>query len=228
MKQISYLAALLLTFSNQFAEAEQNPHQGMTVSAGVSVTQGLGVDIGYKLSEQSRLRISMYAWNYERTETVNDIFYEAELQVVHPGIFYDYRPFSTQEDGLRLSAGIIINSNDWTGDARPISNTFTINNIVYNSDDVGNLRGEVDFPALAPYLGIGYDLRFNKEWALTSDLGVIYQGDVDVHLSADGSLTSTPAFQTALREEERNILENDDIEKTKLWPVLKIALEYRF
>lgn len=227
MQRLTFGLIILILFLTNFSRADEGDYEGFAVAAGASVTQGLGIDIGYELTNKTRLRLGMYAWNYERTEAVNDIRYKADLKMVHPGIYLDYRPFSEQKEGLRLTTGLIFNSNNWKATATPINNTFTINKVVYNASTVGNLKSKVKFNDFAPYLGIGYDWRINGNWSLTSDLGATYQGSPQVSLTADGPISTNPMFQAILRQEERNIHEeiNNDV---KLWPVLKITLEYRF
>lgn len=225
MPMQSALVLLLMALAT-ICRAETTEYSDFVIGAGASVTQGVGIDIAQKISPKTRFRFSMYAWDYERTEIVEDIHYDAELEMIHPGFFVDYHPFSKQHKGLRLTAGLILNSNRWRGDAAPVNETFIIDGTTYRASDVGNLRGEIEFPLAAPYLGVGYDWKINNNWYFTSELGVVYQGIPEVKLSADGTLTREAVFQDALRREEANILE--DIEDVKAWPVLKISIEYNF
>ena len=61
---------------------------------------------------------------------------------------------------------------------------------------------------MAPYLGIGYDFSAFGKVGLNLDIGVLWQGDPDVTLTADGLLASDPTFLASL-ETERQALRGE-------------------
>lgn len=58
------------------------------------------------------------------------------------------------------------------------------------------------------------------------DFGVLWQGDPEVTLTADGALSGDPGFQAALEAERQEI--EEDMSDFKAMPVLQIGFVYKF
>ena len=91
---------------------------------------------------------------------------------------------------------------------------------------MGTLRSSSTFASTSPYLGFGFDFTVLDKVGLNLDLGVLWQGEPDVTLTADGLLASDPTFLAAL-EDERVQLE-DEVSDFKAWPVISIGFVYNF
>jgi len=60
---------------------------------------------------------------------------------------------------------------------------------------------------------------------VTLDIGVLlYASSPEVRLRANGSLSDTPEFQRALRDEEQDIQDS----LIQWWPVIAIGIAYQF
>ena len=66
----------------------------------------------------------------------------------------------------------------------------------------------------------------NGYLSLAFDLGVLYQGDPDVDLDADGTLSSDPTFRDALNDEREDI--EDDLSFLGFYPVVGVSANLRF
>ena len=61
---------------------------------------------------------------------------------------------------------------------------------------------------------------------LNLDLGVLWQGDPEVAINADGVLASDPIFQSALEAERQEL--DDEISDYKAWPVISLGFVVNF
>ena len=58
------------------------------------------------------------------------------------------------------------------------------------------------------------------------DLGVLWQGEPQVTMMADGLLAGDPLFQAALEQERRQL--QDEANDYKAWPVISLGFVYNF
>jgi len=78
---------------------------------------------------------------------------------------------------------------------------YEIGDQVYTADEVGELRGGMDYRALAPYFGIGWGNAAQSRIGFVVDLGIYYSGYAKSHLTATGPIASQPGFVDNLRRE---------------------------
>ena len=104
--------------------------------------------------------------------------------------------------------------------------TFEIGGTTYNASDVGTITSTTSFGSTAPYLGFGYDFTVMGRVGLIFDVGVLWQGDPDVSVTADGPISTQPAFLDSL-EAERLELE-DEVSDYKAWPVVSLGFVVNF
>lgn len=213
-------ALTALTCSN-LANAEAFDQLAVTAKIG---TLGFGIEATTPLTDQVNLRGGFNHWSKDDDDVKDDINYQINADLTTFGLMADWHPFN---NGFRASAGLYINNSDLSMDADS-SASYTIGDTVYTAAEVGKLRGSIDFNTIAPYLGIGWgnalssqgDLRFN------ADLGVLFQGNLDVELSATGTLASDPTFASDIAKEEEAL--QDDADDFELWPVISIGVSYSF
>lgn len=187
-------------------------------------TLGLGLEAGVRANEFFGARFGGNWLSLDFDRTINDVDYETEATLASLGALIDYHPF---KGGFRLSGGVRANFNkaDLTGTP---NEDVTIGDQTFAAADVGTLKGDASFRTFAPYLGLGYGATL-LEGALTIgfDLGVMYQGKADVDLDAEGGLLEGNAvLEDNLALEEGDI--EDDLEDYVVYPVVGLALIYRF
>jgi hypothetical protein len=88
------------------------------------------------------------------------------------------------------------------------------------------LRSTTFFEDVAPYLGFGFDFNVFGKVGLNLDLGVLWQGEPSVTLTADGTLENDQDFRDEL-ETERLELEAE-FEDYKAYPVLSLGFSVNF
>lgn len=187
-------------------------------------TLGVGGEVTTNLLPQLNVRGS-YQWlDLSVNADIEDIHYNADVELSNPMLLLDWYPF---DGALRLTGGVLFNGSDVALSGTP-AEPVEIGNTIYLPSQIGTLRGEADFDEIAPYVGIGWGNPLSEDghWSLSVDLGVAFIGSPNVTLSATGPFATDPAFQQNLAEEEEDI--EDELDKFRFYPVLSLALCYRF
>lgn len=182
-------------------------------------TLGVGVEGTFGLTDQFNARLGLNKFDFDRTETIDDIEYDLDLEWQSISLLADWHPFG---NSFRFTAGLMSNGNELTGSSTATS--VTIGDTTYPG--VG-LDAKLDFDATAPYLGVGWGnaLSAGKGWGFNVDVGVLFQGAGDVALTPTGPAAGLvdPADIAA---EERKF--EDDIKDYKYYPVFSFGVSYKF
>lgn len=192
-------------------------------------TLGAGLDVTVGMSESLALRLQANALNYEDDLNESDVDYSADLELRSAGLLLDWHPFSGV---FRVSLGAYWNGNEATAVGRPTDGTYVINGVTYNAADIGSLNGQVDFESVAPYFGIGFASapKAGRGVTFSFDLGVLYQGEPNVGLTATCGAGLPPATCTQLQSDvaaEQASLQ-EDLSDYKFYPVVSFGIGYRF
>lgn len=193
---------------------------GLGVKAG---TTGIGADLTFPLTETLNVRGGLYylsfSVNYEGDAENENV--DAKLKLEGFPLLLDWHPMN---GGFRVTAGAVINSNIIEGNA-----TNEAVELDGTDFDLSSFSAEASFDSVAPYFGIGWGNAIDQEgrWTFAFDLGLLYQGSVDITASA---VSANAAFQdivnTALEAEIRNI--EEDAKDYKFYPVVTLGVAYRF
>jgi hypothetical protein len=195
------------------------------VSAKVS-TLGLGAEVLTKITPRINARLGINTFDYDFSETESGIEYDIELQLSSCALLCDWHPF---EGGFRISGGLVLNNNELEMIGRQsASATYTIDDTIYTSDQVGTLKAEIDFNDIVPYAGIGWGNAFggDKRWGFVFGIGVVFQGSPEVSLTATGTSASDATFQAELANEKKQL--EDELEDFKYYPVIALSITYKF
>jgi hypothetical protein len=187
-------------------------------------TLGGGVEVISEIKPHVNFRIGGNAFNYDYTDTEEDIEYDFDLNLRSVSAIFDWHPF---KGGFKFSAGVLSNGNDLDMKAKSTA-TYTIGGTDYPGDQVGTLSGEVGFQSVAPYLGFGWGNAFgrDKRVGVVFDVGVLFQGMPKVDLSVDGTLADNEDFLANLAIEEQDLKE--ELEEFKYYPVISLGMTYSF
>ncbi|GAA5786181.1 hypothetical protein [Chitiniphilus shinanonensis] len=210
------------------AASASAPAQDTAIGIDLS-TLGVGGELTHRLTDQFNLRLNLNGLQLNRSDTLDNVDYDADIRLFTAGIIGDWIIPDTR---FRLSAGVFYNGNKADLTSKANDGTYRINGVTYDADDIGNLTGRVDFNRFSPYLGIGWGNPVAGDDALTFtfDLGVLYQGAAKLRLDANCDPDLPAAACQALQndvEAERARAE-DDIRDYRFWPVVKVGLNYRF
>ena len=196
---------------------------GVLLKAG---TLGAGLDVSKSISERLAVRLQANALNYNHDTTKSDVDYKAELELRSAGVLLDWHPFSGV---FRVSGGAYWNGNKATVTGRPTGNTYQINGQPYSSAEIGSLSGKIDFPSVAPYLGVGLASapKAGRGMTFSFDLGVLYQREPNVALRvACGTTGRCAQLQSDVAAEQVSL--QDDLKDFKFYPVASFGIGYRF
>ena len=215
--QSTAIVLLLTIFSAGPAQADNDFAVG--VKAG---TLGLGLEVIWQPLTYLDLRIGANAFKFTDDGDVASIYYDQELSLES---VYGTANIHFENSPMRVTVGYYSNGNELLLVNDQMLDQ-EIGGVIYPGAGIGTLSSTTVFANGAPYFGIGYDFAIGENFGLIADVGVLWQGDPEVTLTADGALSGDPGFQAAL-EAERQELE-DDLSDFKAWPLLQLGFVYRF
>ena len=183
-----------------------------------------GASGGYARAVSRHLgaRIEVNALDYDLRFSSDDADYDATVSMDTIAAFVDYFPSSRGRFRITLGALSGERRVDLVGTRD--SGTVTINDTQYDAAGE-HMTGTVEWPAAAPYVGIGVGHRRGaRGFSFVADLGVIY-GRPEVTLAASPGLARAAGNDNIESERERVQAEAD---RYKLYPVLKFGIGYAF
>lgn len=206
-------------FAAALAAAGAGHAAGLGLRAG---TTGLGADLGFGLTDSVSLRLGYAGLAVSRDFDEDDVRYDAKIRLSNLSALVDWR-FWRQ---MRLTAGLVRAKNTADLVGRPTADTFTINDVEYDADEIRRLRGEARVGRDAtPYLGIGYGDISRPGFSLFMDLGIMFHGSPSVDLSVSCGATARCAeLRRDVAREERDL--RDEVAKFKYYPVFNLGLAF--
>ncbi len=220
-KLICLVSFLVMLLSTHVVFA-QTPEVALALKGG---TLGGGLEATIGIVDNVNARLGFNYFSYDDDFSESGVEYEADLDLRSVSLLLDWHPLS---NGFRVSAGALYNGNEASATGKAVSGNFSIDDVTYTAAEVGTLNGEIDFNSISPYVGIGYGNAVAKgsNWSFVFDLGVIYQGEPDVSLTANGTSSSNAAFISNLEDERRQL--ESELEDFQFYPVLMIGVSYKF
>lgn len=196
---------------------------GVTLKAG---TLGYGVDVTFGLASEFNTRFGFNMFDYEPNvedeqdeDGPEDIDLEISLQTI--AALLDWHPWA---ESFRFTLGVVVNNNEVVLTA-DIGDTVEINDREYAISD---LEGKITFDSVAPYLGLGYGnaVRGGRVH-FAFDLGVMFQGEPEVSLTATASDGSQQARLQADLDAEKADLQSD-LDPFTMYPVVSFGISFTF
>lgn len=195
---------------------------GLDLHAG---TLGGGAEVNYVINPYLSTRLLFNRYNYGYNGTEQQVNYDFTLQLKSYAAMLDWHPFAGV---FMVSIGYFSNKNEIDALGQPQNGSYIINGNTYPASQVGTLTGTVTFNSAAPYLGIGWSTLGTTSTGLgfEFDLGALFQGSPTAQLSANGSLSNNPQFESDLAQEQQQL--QNDLNHFKVYPVVNFGLTYRF
>jgi hypothetical protein len=157
--------------------------------------------------------------------------YDGAIRLRSADLYVDVFPFHASGGALsafRLTAGALVNDDRVDGDA-----SFENGSATYHGRPIAIpgpvAHGSVRYPAVMPYLGIGFGHKpSTRGWSVFGDAGVVY-GNPRASLGAD--LSQVPAFaqpwaQSELDSERAEL--QREANRYRFLPIVKVGVSYRF
>lgn len=206
-----------IIFSSAAARADND--FGIGLKAG---TLGIGLEASWQPLPYLDIRLGGNTFEFDDNGIQGGIPYDATFTLES---FYATGNLHFPVSPMRVTAGIYSNGNELlmiNDDGADLN----IGGITFPGAGIGTLTSVTSFGSSSPYFGIGFDFTLAGKLGLNLDFGLLWQGEPEVTLEANGSLAQDPLFQAAL-EAERLQLE-DEMSDFKAWPVVSLGIVYRF
>ena len=216
-KRATIIAMTAIFICSGTANADDNFWLGAKVG-----TLGLGLEATWQAMPYLDFRAGFNRYDYSDDRSEAGIDYSGNLELSTMFATVNLRvPLSP----FRVTAGVFSNDNKLALVGLD-TGSFEIGGTAYPSAQVGTLRSEATFDKTSPYAGIGFDIRVLDKVGLNLDFGVLWQGSPSVSMSADGTAAADPVFLAELETERAQF--EDDIKNFKAYPVVSLALSYKF
>lgn len=183
---------------------------------------GLGLEYTLSLSDRLGLRFGLNGSELGFDAEESGIDYEFDFVWDSMSAAVDFHP---RRSPLRITGGLLRNDNRLEAVSQA-SGGMTIGGTTYSAEDIGTLRGLVEFDDVAPFVGLGWDWSKTKRFGVALDFGVVSQGSPDVSLRADGGAIADPMFESDIEQEEAEL--QASLEDFDLLPFATFGLVFRF
>ncbi|MGA6877184.1 MULTISPECIES: ornithine uptake porin CarO [Acinetobacter] len=180
----------------------------------------VGVTLGYNGGDIS--------WSDDIS--VNGTKYDLDMDNNLTYLNAEIRPWA---NWFYMAAGVGYIDNDYGLESRTgAGGVITVDGNRYQTvgASTGRVTGDLSYKNnIAPYVGIGFSPAITDRWGVFGEIGAFYNGNPSVNLSSTGNFEAldpnAPDFDTALRNEEREIANDNEYE----WlPVAKLGVSFRF
>lgn len=223
MKRTLAAIALAGLATSAFAQSDI----GISGSVG---TTGVGAHATFPISPNVNARLGLGYLGYNYKGSTRDMQYDLDLKANTYDALIDWYP--EKGSSFRLTGGVAYNGNQVTVHGKPdAAGSYSIQGNTYNAASVGKVTGKVDFNKVAPYLGIGWgrNLKDEKGWSFSTDIGVLFQGSPKTSLTANGcSAGAAVCNQFASDVARENEALAREVRKFRVYPVLRIGVSYKF
>ena len=167
---------------------------------------------------------------------VNGSKYDLDMDNKTAYLNAEIRPWGASANrwaqGVYMAAGVGYLDNDYGLDRRVGTNaSFKVDGARFNAglnEDVkidGKMSYEND---IAPYVGLGFAPKINKNWGVFGEVGAYYTGNPQVQLTQYNlaPVTGNNVSAQDAVDKEANEIRNDD--KYEWMPVAKLGVSYHF
>ena len=194
-----------------------------SVSAEVG-SLGYGANVGFSVNEKVELQAGwaggdvadLFGGDFD----VEDIEYDVDSDFSNPYLGVQVRPMA---NWFTMGAGVIVPDNEININANSKDGNYRINDVDYDADAVGTLKGSVKHRnELAPYLTVGFRPNITNNFGVFGELGAAYLGDVNSKVTA----SNTNAIATEAAAAANAELQNEDY--LEWLPIVKLGATYRF
>jgi hypothetical protein len=187
-------------------------------------TEGLGIGYGHGLGSLANVRAEFNGFAFSHSFSSGDLQYSGTATLAHGGLYGDFFPAPTVVP-FRFTAGVLIGGDNVSANATSPSGTYTFNGVPYST--LGeSIHAKATFPAVRPYLGIGFGHSplATKGFSLFCDAGVAYgrphvDFDVPANIVAEAGQANVDA--------EKQSLQNT-ADRLRFYPVVKVGVTYHF
>ncbi len=204
-------------------------------------TTGIGGTVGYRWSETLAARAGWQGFKLNDLEIdprrdtnfqgVDPLDHEGDATLNVGHLLLDWYPRAGR---FRITAGALVNlsSMDVTSRCTAPSGDFLnpagdceFGFSAFDNSELGEIKTDIEFNTLAPYVGIGWGHRANERWAVVADIGVAYTGAPKADMRSTGSCNNSAQCRQQIENEEKEL--EEELKNLKFYPVVSIGFSYR-
>lgn len=186
-------------------------------------TEGGGVGYGYSINSFVNVRGEFDGMSFSHSFDADDVHYDGKVNLYHGGLYADVFPVSAIA-GFRVTAGLLVGGDNISADATSMDGTYTINGVTVPTNGE-TIHAKAKFPAVRPYLGIGFGHNpMNRGLSMFFDAGVAF-GKPSLAYDVPADIAAAAGAQNVAAEEASL---QDKLNKVKFYPIVKIGLSYHF
>ena len=194
-------------------------------------TTGFGAHLVAPLASTVNGRVGLNGGNFTISGSEGAVDYDIDARLRSVDFLIDW--YVRDNSSFHLSAGLVYDGSKFDAKGKPNNGGgYTINGVNYRSADVGTLDGSLVYRKAAPYIGIGWGnaVKAAPGWNFTSDLGGFFRAKGEARLVSTGCTASTVACQALARDValEQASFASQISDVPRIYPVLRVALSYRF
>lgn len=197
------------------------------ISGSVGST-GISLHTSFSLQQDINGRVGFNYFSYSTHSNTSDLNYDLKIKLKTIDALVDWYPMANT---FRITGGIVFNGNNANATGKASSNTYTLNGNTYLATQAGTLNGKIDFNRFSPYLGVGWGNSLNNlnSSGLSADLGILFQSSAKTQLTNNGcTLDAALCSQLANDVAAEQAKLNDKANKLKLYPVIRLGINYRY
>lgn len=197
---------------------------------GSAGTNGFGLGAGTSINNNLGARLGFNTFKVSTTQQDANGNYGVDLKMMTVAGLADYYPWAGK---FRATAGAVYNGNKATITAQPTGGgSYVFNGVTYTSSQVGSFAGEMTFNSVAPYLGFGWGnpAAQDKQWGMTMDIGVLFQGSPKVTntVTCGAGVPALTCSQMQSNVAAGATKLETDLKNFKYMPVVNVGISYRF
>ena len=196
---------------------------------------GIGLEWITRLNDGLNARFLLTSIGIDTDIEEDDIEYRAEWSSTNFGALLDWHPFPS---GFRISGGLVSTNFGIDLKSESSQQQYSVGETTYTGSF--DLRGELEYTHVAPYVSIGWSSDLKEKGAYFSgEFGAIVIGDPRLAVSASGTAVSpdvnggnpidvgsNPDFQSDLEIERQNLL--DELSDFTVYPVVTLGFGFRY
>ncbi|MEK7810898.1 MAG: hypothetical protein AAB278_03670 [Pseudomonadota bacterium] len=192
-------------------------------------TNGFGLGVATSVNGNLGLRAGFDTFKFATTQKDANGDYGIDFKLLNVSGLADWYPWAGK---FRTTFGGVYNGNKAGLTAKPTAGTYTFNGQTYSSADVGSFSGEMTFNSFVPYFGLGWGnpAAQDKQWGMTMDVGMLFQGAPKISNTVTCGTATNPTVCAQMKNDVAagaTKLEGE-LKTFKILPVLSVGVSYRF
>lgn len=221
MRKLLTVICVLLFIGTSNAQEEEKKERKFAI--GFSGGTGVGVDLSYKMNKYFSISAKYDVLKYKQEDfdyeiDGEDLLVDGEFDFSHSDLLLNIAPFGK-------AFRFVVGAGYFTTSQLDVTMSFTedvsVGDVVFTTDDVGNIFINAEWGEVLPYLGIAFGRAVPKSgFGFGLNLGFYYDSDgPEMTLDATGLIEGT---------KDQQVLLQDSFSENKFLPNASLRLAFSF